>query len=545
MSRSHRPSRRKTLAALLGLGGLLALAAVAIWFFAWPRASLQPSAKGLARIDLSGAGERLISAQASYDAHKVTLLDHSGRLVPGTGVPVDTVLTVTVKLARPSWISWLAGSSARLTEKVKTPFARLLDPVAIARPGQPVLARFSTAVSVISVNTSGTDPSEHLSSPSTNVKIIAQVANGQSGTAEVSGAPHSWETLPPPADLIYFGTAGHTPIAILTPQLSSSPIAISSNIALTLSEPVAKAFGGKDPTITPVIPGALVPKGTWSEPTPYSVQFTPKGPQFWPGEQMRLELPEPVRISSGQSASQPLSSITFEGDPGSVLRLQQMLASLGYLPLGWSGAVNTTASTSLAAEASYVSAPPQGSFSWKWTLPSALTSLWQPGVDTVITRGAVMTFEKVEGLNTTGQANPLLWPTLIQAVMDHKADPYPYTWMQVSMQLPERLWLWSNGQVVLTTLANTGIPQDPTAPGTYPVYLRLPFQIMRGTNPNGSSYADPVHWINYFNGSDAVHGFLRAAYGFPQSLGCVELPIAVAAQVFPQVHIGTLVTVMP
>jgi hypothetical protein len=37
-----------------------------------------------------------------------------------------------------------------------------------------------------------------------------------------------------------------------------------------------------------------------------------------------------------------------------------------------------------------------------------------------------------------------------------------------------------------------------------------------------------VYWINYFNGGDAVHGFVRASYGFPQSLGCVELPIPTA-----------------
>jgi lipoprotein-anchoring transpeptidase ErfK/SrfK len=68
---------------------------------------------------------------------------------------------------------------------------------------------------------------------------------------------------------------------------------------------------------------------------------------------------------------------------------------------------------------------------------------------------------------------------------------------------------------------------------------------MSGTNPNGTKYHDLVHWINYFLGSEAVHGFVRAAYGFPQSLGCVELPVPTAAKVFPQVHIGTLVTVMP
>jgi len=68
---------------------------------------------------------------------------------------------------------------------------------------------------------------------------------------------------------------------------------------------------------------------------------------------------------------------------------------------------------------------------------------------------------------------------------------------------------------------------------------------MQGVNPNGTPYADPVHWINYFDGGEAVHGFPRASYGFPQSLGCVELPLNVAPIVYSHVHYGTLVTVLP
>ena len=47
---------------------------------------------------------------------------------------------------------------------------------------------------------------------------------------------------------------------------------------------------------------------------------------------------------------------------------------------------------------------------------------------------------------------------------------------------------------------------------------------MRGTNPDGSQYADPVYYVSYFNGGDAAHYFSRGGYGYSQSLGCVELP---------------------
>ena len=66
---------------------------------------------------------------------------------------------------------------------------------------------------------------------------------------------------------------------------------------------------------------------------------------------------------------------------------------------------------------------------------------------------------------------------------------------------------------------------------------------MQGTNPDGSHYADPVSFVAYFNGGDAVHYFPRGSYGFEQSLGCVELPYAQAEEAWPYLTYGSLVTV--
>jgi hypothetical protein len=49
--------------------------------------------------------------------------------------------------------------------------------------------------------------------------------------------------------------------------------------------------------------------------------------------------------------------------------------------------------------------------------------------------------------------------------------------------------------------------------------------------------------VNYFSGGSAVHGFPRASYGSPQSVGCLELPIPTAQRVFGIINYGTLVTV--
>ena len=91
---------------------------------------------------------------------------------------------------------------------------------------------------------------------------------------------------------------------------------------------------------------------------------------------------------------------------------------------------------------------------------------------------------------------------------------------------------------------NTGVSAAPTALGTFPVYLRFTSQTMSGTEPDGTHYSDPgIPWVSYFNGGDALHGFIRSSYGWPQSLGCVEMPFASAATVWPHTPIGTLVTV--
>ena len=91
---------------------------------------------------------------------------------------------------------------------------------------------------------------------------------------------------------------------------------------------------------------------------------------------------------------------------------------------------------------------------------------------------------------------------------------------------------------------NTGIPPAPTAQGMFAVFEHAPSVTMSGTNPDGSHYSDPgVPYVSYFNGGDALHGFLRASYGSAQSLGCVEMPYSEAAAVYPYTPIGTLVDV--
>jgi hypothetical protein len=51
----------------------------------------------------------------------------------------------------------------------------------------------------------------------------------------------------------------------------------------------------------------------------------------------------------------------------------------------------------------------------------------------------------------------------------------------------------------------------------------------------------PGHQLQGF--MSARYRTYRGSFGTPQSLGCVELPLAAAAKVWPYTPIGTLVTV--
>jgi lipoprotein-anchoring transpeptidase ErfK/SrfK len=212
----------------------------------------------------------------------------------------------------------------------------------------------------------------------------------------------------------------------------------------------------------------------------------------------------------------------------------QLLAEMNYLPLTF------TAGTPQGSPAEQVN----GTFTWKYTLPSVLTSQWSVGTDNVILRGALDTFQSQSNIPVTGEADPATWSALISAVDAGHVDPATYDYVDVSEVLPETLTLYVGSKVTFTTLVNTGIEPVPTELGTYPVYERFISTTMSGVNPDGSTYHDPdIPWVSYFNGGDALHGFIRSSYGFPQSLGCVEMPFASAKTVFPYTPIGTLVTV--
>jgi hypothetical protein len=327
-------------------------------------------------------------------------------------------------------------------------------------------------------------------------------------------------------------------VVSVTPAAHSQDVNGASPVQVVFSAPLAA--DSPMPTLTPAI------DGSWQRVSPTTVQFVPTQ-GFAQQTHVRLVIPagsSGVRSSGGGLLAAQVVDKFWTGSY-STLRLEQLLAQLGYLPLTWMPVTGNipVAAGSASAQLSAAYSPPPGTFTWQPGYPSELQNFWQPGQPGLILTGAVMAFESDHGMTMDGDAGPGVWRAVLAAVAAGDSNPHGYTYALASQAIPETLTVWHDGHVVLHTLANTGIPAAPTAVGTAPVYLRYTFQIMKGTNPDGSKYADPVSWVSYFRSGEAVHYFPRGSYGYPQSLGCVELPYDQAHYVWPYMTYGTLVTV--
>jgi len=188
----------------------------------------------------------------------------------------------------------------------------------------------------------------------------------------------------------------------------------------------------------------------------------------------------------------------------------------------------------------------KGSFEWRFPkIVGPLRSLWSVGTNNVVLQGALMNFQAVHGLSWNTGMTSQTWQLILQAATKKQYDPNSYNYVVVNQGQPELLMLYVNGHHVYNSFVNTGVSSAPTTSGTYPVYLRYTVTTMSGTYPGGGHYSDPgILWVSYFHGGDALHGFLRSQYGFPQSLGCVEMPFANAQHLWPYTPIGTPVSVL-
>lgn len=335
-------------------------------------------------------------------------------------------------------------------------------------------------------------------------------------------APTTTTTAPPP------------PLSVdsISPGDGTTGVSLTSTIEIHFSAPVA--IGSAMPTLSPAT------AGTWKF-DDNTLIFTPQTGFFQPYEKVTVTLPAGMVDTAGGHLLASHSA-SFTVGAGSVLRLQQLLAQLGYLPF------NAGSLSSEPAQPQLISPLPSSTpLTWKYpNIPGLLSSQWVAGKSNVLTEGAVMAFESDHGLATDGVAGPEVWSALEQAVAARHVDPRAYNYIMVTEQSSnETLSVWQAGRIVYTSPANTGVAGAATQEGTFPVTTHDRWNLMTGTDVDGTHYSVEVPYAAYFYGGDAIHGYPRASYGWPQSNGCVELPIQNAGYLFNSGldWYGTLVTV--
>ncbi len=530
-----RPARRRW---PYVVGGILLIAVGAVVAAGVALKTSKPSLASdpvaLAKIALPLGGAKIESVSAvTGPANSQVPVRLTGRQIwPTKKIRAGETLTIDVVVKRPGWNSWLTGKTQRLEVKVTAPRARLRNHFLTVSSGQPLRLQFAQPVATFS--SGGSPTSLHRQTFGTPQSQVTLARTAPAGTIWVAAAPRSWEISK--AALVSWFPAGADTSALATPAPGST-IKANTPITLTFSKPYKQALGNAMPAITPVT------QGTWHRVNNRTIAFQPEGYGYGLGANVYVGLPKGVNLVGAKPVGDPRWG-PWKVPGGSITRLQQLLAVLGYLPLRFTYSGSSPGHTIAGQEAAAVKAP-AGTFDWRYpNTPSALRNMWAPGTFGEMTKGAIMAFQNTNGLTADGVPGPELWKALIDAAVKDQHNTFGYTFVQVSEGSPESQSTWHNGKVVVSGPVNTGIPAAPTAQGVFAVFEHAPSVTMSGTNPDGSHYNDPgVPWVSYFNGGDALHGFLRASYGSAQSLGCVEMPYSEAHDVYQYTPIGTLVSV--
>src|SRR3954471_9592809 len=527
----YTPPRRRPVwpfIALILLAAVIALfAAAAIW----SGATLATDPSALARVDLQPFAGKLVQASATDSSGQpIALVRQGGRLTPRDLLTPGQTVVVDVVVKRPGWTGWALGDERHERLTIHAPVANVVNRWVTAGGGTAKL-EFDTDLSAAAYGSRATKRR------SARGRELLLPASTPAGTTSVAVAARSWERLGPPVRVSWFPAAS-SPVALASPA-PATKISPNAELRLTLSKRVSDALGSKLPHIRTAV------QGRWRHVDSHTIAFQPRGLGAPFGSTLTVDLPRPLAVAtaSGQGLRRT-SRVQWSISPASTLRLQQLLAQAGYLPVDWTPEGADVAPT-LSAQAAAAVDPPRGTFDWRYPgTPPELTKQWKPGEPSQITRGAVMMLQDTHHLTVDALAGPAVWRALIADTIAGKRRDSGYSYVYVHSNVPQQMTLWHNGHVVLRSPGNTGIPAAPTQLGTFPVFEHVSVGTMSGTNPDGSKYHDPgIKWISYFNGGEALHAFPRASFGTPQSLGCVELPEAAAKKIWPYTPIGTLVTI--
>ncbi len=312
--RSHR-GRWISLAVVVGV---VVAAAAVVWAFSG--ASLATDRSALGRVDLQPFAGRLVSVDArAANGRVIPLTVLNGRITPRRRISPGERITLSVVVRRPGWAGWALGAERRETLTVKAPAAHVASRwVTVARDGH-AQVRFDAPIDRVS-----------LARATVVGRTVTLPTRTAAGAIEIAAAARPWETLGEPVRITWFPRASR-PVVLAEPgpNARANPLA---PIRLTFSKPVSRVLRGKEPTLVPPVPGR------WTTPDDHTLLFQPGGNGAPFNSDLVVRFPSPVAVMSAHSAAHVTKSFRLTVAPASFLRLQQLLAQEGYLPVDWTPA---------------------------------------------------------------------------------------------------------------------------------------------------------------------------------------------------------------
>ena len=227
-------------------------------------------------------------------------------------------------------------------------------------------------------------------------RSIALAGRAPAGAVQVAVAARSWERLGAPVAVRWFPRE-RAPVALSSPA-PGARLAPAAPIRLTFSKPVTTLLGSARPVISPRT------AGRWRQMGEHTLVFVPAGFGSGLATELHLEFPRPLAVSGASGRRvQVTRQIDWTVPPGPTLRLQQLLAQAGYLPLDWKG--RPRRSRGRRARSYGLPRPAERSLLLALRAHAELGPSGPPAQHE-ITQGAVMMFQDEHGLPSTASRDP-------------------------------------------------------------------------------------------------------------------------------------------
>ena len=290
------------------------------------------------------------------------------------------------RCADPGWIGWALGKEHTDHLTLHAPVAHVTAHWMTVPSGSYVRVGFQSPVISVAYGEAGHLARHTLDSPQKTISLGKQSATG---AVEIAAAPRSWERLGRPTQVSWFPPSRY-PVMVTLPAAGSS-IAPASKTLPDLLQAGTRSAG--------LLQGHGCHRARpdiGREPNSHTLVFTPSGYGMALGSHLRVQLPRTVSASLSSSGSSEYHQPGRMGrTPGPTLRLHQLLAQAGYLPVLWQSVWDQPVDTHPEQPRRRLpSNRLNGSFSWRFSnTPHQLVAMWNPNEFSTITKAALMKFE--------------------------------------------------------------------------------------------------------------------------------------------------------